>query len=128
MIELLSKLEPRQELANSIIYNELQEVTELFFFLQGQFEIGFDVNGKRFYSLRYKNSVIDLNEAGLQFNAGEVIGDYGCTMNKTSRFIYKTVTKCDGFFIRKCHWTQVLKNNSFIARALTTQIVQKYHR
>jgi hypothetical protein len=72
--------------------------------------------------------VIDLYEEGLQFNAGEVIGDYGCTMNKTSRFIYKTTTACEGFFVRKRFWDQILKAHSFIAKGLKHNIIKRYNR
>ena len=42
--------------ANTVIYNELDEITEVIFFTDGQFDLGFEVNGKRFFVLRYQNS------------------------------------------------------------------------
>ena len=72
--------------------------------------------------------VVDPDEERLQFNAGEAIGDYGCTMDKTSRFIYKTTTVCEGFFIRKRFWVQVLNSNAFIAKGFKHNIVKRYKR
>ena len=40
----------------------------------------------------------------LQYNSGEAIGDYGCTYNKTSRFIYLSKTLCEGFQVRRKNW------------------------
>jgi hypothetical protein len=42
----MSNLEPCIESENTIILNELEEVNEIYFFLTGKFEIGFDLNSK----------------------------------------------------------------------------------
>jgi hypothetical protein len=44
MLNLLSCLEPREEKANKILLNELDEVNEVFFFTNGMCETGFEIN------------------------------------------------------------------------------------
>jgi hypothetical protein len=39
---------------------------------------------------------------------GEPIGHYGCVFNKPSRFLYKSVTATDGYFIRKRNWNEII--------------------
>ena len=52
MLNLLSCLEPREEIATTILLNELDEVNEVFFFTQGQCETGFEINRIQNYVLR----------------------------------------------------------------------------
>jgi len=85
----MQQMEPRFEHANKIILHELDEITEVILFVDGQFDVGFDVNSKYYFQIRYQNSS-KWNEKSY----GAAIGDYGCSMNKNSRFIYRTATKC----------------------------------
>lgn len=52
MVELLSQLEPRRESKMSVLYAELEEFTEIFFFDKGQVEIGYELNRKKYFVLR----------------------------------------------------------------------------
>ena len=106
-------MEPRFELAETIIFYELSEVTEVIFFVDGKFDLGFEINGKLVYVIRYVNSSTKSK------SFGEGIGEYGCTLNKTSRFIYKTAAFCDGFYIRKKKWSDLMEENSYVAKAYT---------
>lgn len=99
---MVQQLEPRFEYEETIIFQELDEVTEVIFFVDGKFDLGFEINGKEVYVIRYVNSTHK------QKSFGEGIGEYSCTMNKTSRFIYKTASFCDGFFIRKKKWNDLM--------------------
>ena len=78
MMDILFSLEPRIELANKILFDELEEMNEVLFIDNGVFEIGYDFNGEKKFPIRYKNTT--------------VIGAYGLTFNKRSQFIYRTVT------------------------------------
>ena len=103
LTDLVKKLEPRFVPTDTVIYSELDEITEVIFFTDGKFDLGFEVNGERFFVLRYQNS--------LKRNVksyGEAIGDYGCTFNKNSRFIYLTQMRCEGYFIRKLYWKEIM--------------------
>ena len=57
-----------------------------------------------------------------------MIGDYNCTFNKSSRFLYRTASFCDGFFIRKRHWKSLLQNNSFYAKSLLIKIEDQHQK
>ena len=87
MMGLLRCLEPRKIQADVIIYDELDDFTEVRFIHSGKVKIGFHLNHKQYYALMKQN--------------GFVIGDHGCTFNHKSCFIYRSHTVCDGFFIRK---------------------------
>ena len=68
MLNLLSKLEPRIEEPNSIMYEELNEINEVIFLCKGTIKIGYEFNGVRKFPLVYKNA--------------NVIGAYNCSFNK----------------------------------------------
>jgi hypothetical protein len=91
-------MEPRFEFKGAIVYSELEEVTEVVMFMNGKFDLGFEINEKKVFVLRYTNSSRKMKQSGA------VIGDYGCSFNKSSRFIYRCASFCDGFYIRKKYW------------------------
>ena len=63
----MRNLEPRIEMEGSIIFEELDEINEMIFVLNGTIDIGFDINRLRKYVLR--------------FDSNYVIGAYHCTFN-----------------------------------------------
>jgi hypothetical protein len=129
IINLLKYLEPIKFDFNKIIYDELEEVSSVYFFKNGIFDVGFDINGKKHYVLRYKNFVVDYSITdALQMNAGEIIGDYNVTYQKASRFIYKTRSVCEGYEIRRKNWDSILNANDFIGNALRKQINKRHIR
>jgi hypothetical protein len=95
MLDLLQHLEPRYEEKDITILDELDEVSEVVLFVRGKFDIGFEVNGKRRFVKRFTNSSTSAS------NAGAMIGAHGVSFHKRSRFIYKTASRCEGFFMRK---------------------------
>ena len=109
MTDLMQKMEPTFVAPNSVIYNELDEITAVIFYNDGKFDLGYEINGKCFFVLRYVNS------STAEKSRGEAIGEYGCTFNHTSRFVYKSSSFCEGFFVRKRYWTDVLKEHTFVA-------------
>lgn len=46
MIELFQQLEPRFEPKGSVLYNELEEIQEIFFHEKGSIDCGFEINRK----------------------------------------------------------------------------------
>jgi len=67
MNDFLKSLEPRREFQNVILYNELDEFHEILFFTKGQVDIGFEINRKKYFTLRRTKNFI--------------MGDLGCTFN-----------------------------------------------
>lgn len=112
MTELLTRLEPRKEKADTILFTELDDFTEILFFNKGQVDCGFEINRRKMYVLRKKKAI--------------VIADHGCTFNHKSNFIYKTKTDCEGFAIRKNHWMNILDQSADIAEQLKAKIVSTY--
>lgn len=112
MIDILQSLEPRSEPKNEILINELDEQNEVLFFNNGTYEVGYEINRVKKYVLRFKDS--------------NVIGAYQCTFNKRSMFIYKTVTICMGYSIRKVYWQQIFKENIGLADEFTERISREF--
>lgn len=46
MVQLFSSMEPRCEQADTILFRDLDEVTEVSFFTKGIVKIGFEINNK----------------------------------------------------------------------------------
>lgn len=109
---MLQSLEPRREEKDTILINELDEVAEVIFFINGTYEIGFEINRRQHMVLRYK----DCN----------VIGAYGVTFNKRTLFVYKTYTECKGFFIRKTKWIELIDNHKEISDHLKDAVRKEY--
>ena len=51
-------LEPRIQPGNTIIFNELDEVNEVIFFMSGAIDIGFEINRTQNYVLRIDNNIL----------------------------------------------------------------------
>ena len=102
--------------------NELEEHSEVIFIQEGAYDIGFEVNGHHYFAIRYTNSAIGLKSSGLP------IGQYGCSLNKQSRFNYKASSNCEGYFIRKHKWVKTLKNNTIIAESWLPDITKQQMR
>ena len=94
MIEIMRSLEPIRVEKGSTLYREQEEMTEVYFFMKGVFDIGYNINLETCFALRYKNY--------------SVIGAYAVTFFKRSAFIYKTTTNCTGYFIRRKTWCKIL--------------------
>ena len=63
------------------------------FFESGRYNVGYSVNRKEEYKLSYEGV--------------NIIGAYAVTFDKRALFIYKTVTQCTGYFIRKINWKNI---------------------
>jgi hypothetical protein len=95
-MDILFSLEPRFEDQGTILFDEMEEVSEVIFILEGQYDIGYTINR----SYKYK----------MRFNRVDIIGAYGATFNKRSLFIIKATEKIQGYFIRKKNWIKVIRN------------------
>jgi hypothetical protein len=100
IIHLLVHLEPFRENKYVKIIEELDEFTILQFVNKGKIQIGFELNNE----VRF----------ALQFNNGIVVGAWGCSNNERSKYVYRTKTNVEGFFVRKYNWLDVLNSNQKI--------------
>ena len=109
MMELLGALEPKQFNIDEMIYNELDDFSEVLFFQKGKAKVGFYVNHKKYFVLMKQN--------------GFTVGDYGCTFNRKAAFIYQAHTMCDTFFIRKRQWHALMDEDNEINIQLKQRII-----
>lgn len=94
MQQILSNLEPRQEFEGTILFNENDEINEVIFFMKGIVDIGFMINRKETFCLRlHKDSLL---------------GAFNLCTNKRTKFIYKSMTHCQGYFIRRSNWKSIM--------------------
>ena len=54
MLEILQKLEPRMARAHEIIFNELEDVSEILFYDKGQIDLGYEIDKKKLFKLRFR--------------------------------------------------------------------------
>jgi hypothetical protein len=97
MLAVLRNLEPRQEEPDVALVEELDEFNEVVFFMKGFYRVGYSINNQNhFYPEAFSTNVI---------------GAYGATFYKRSLFMYKTHTRCEGFFIRKKSWQEIIQDD-----------------
>ena len=101
MMDVLKNLEPRFEPAGSILFEELDEINEIFYVSKGQVDIGYELNKAKKFVIRYTDKT--------------VIGGYNCTFSKKAIFVYKCRTECEGYTIRKLPWLEILETYEEIA-------------
>lgn len=94
MESLLKRLEPRREEKETILLRENEEVNEVLFFVSGIFVVGFELNKKSYYLIKFQKQ--------------NIIGEYNITFKKRAMFNYKSKTLCTGFFIRRSKWLELL--------------------
>jgi hypothetical protein len=52
---IFNHLEPIEIQANELIFEELEEVNQAYFFLKGTFKVGFKINDQTYYPLIFQN-------------------------------------------------------------------------
>lgn len=97
MMDIMQNLEPISLPKKKFIFDELEEVQLIYFFMKGTYEIGYSINLEKKFMLRYKNY--------------SVIGIYNVTFFKRSPYIYRSATPCSGYFIRRHKWRDIMENN-----------------
>jgi len=112
MMDILRTLEPRQENANTYLFKELEDVNEVIFFNKGSYDIGFEFNAEEHFKVRYQNS--------------NLIGAFNCTFHKKSQFIYKTFSRCTGWFIRKTRWIEMIYAHEAVSDEFQDMIKKDY--
>ena len=64
---MVLNLEPRHYIINEMIHEELDEVNEFLFILKGNFDIGYEINKKKFYRIKFGPNNV-LGAFNLHFN------------------------------------------------------------
>jgi hypothetical protein len=110
----MTYLEPRRVNDQEIIYLELDDVSQIDFFLEGNIDLGYEMDKKKVFKLRFK-----------KFN---VIGSIYATFDRKALFICKAASICTGFMIRKGHWLRILQNYPDISKPLKYKIIKDFQR
>lgn len=114
MQHIMSKLEPRQEAEDTILFNENDEINEAIFFITGKVDLGYMINKKDIYCLRLQKD--------------SLLGAYNLNVNKRTKFIYKTQSLCKGYFIRRSNWKEIMGDPELkvVTRAFEKSVYQYY--
>jgi CRP-like cAMP-binding protein len=114
MTGLLANLQPRFELAGAIIFEELEEISEVIFIQKGNMDIGYELNKRKRFVLRFHNH--------------SMVGAYNCSFNEPSIFIYKCQSNCEGYSIRKEEWINLLNMDEDINDWLREKVKSHYFK
>lgn len=80
--------------------------------MHGKIDIGFNFNSQIKYIIRLSNP--------------QVLGDFYCMFDCKSQFTYKSLTNCQGFFLRKAKILDLLSKFTDIQTAMLTKVKKKY--
>ena len=100
MILLLKKLVPRHYYENQIIFEELQEISEITFVEKGSYYVGYEIN--RVKKMR------------LHFPPGNILGGVNCVFLKKSWHIYKCKFEIHGYAISREDWMEIEEKYDFM--------------
>lgn len=99
IMSMVRSLEASRYQQGYIFLHELDEVNEVIFIMEGQYDIGYSMNRRQKYVMRYgKNH----------------IGAYAVTYRCRSLFIYKASKDSTGYFIRKKNWQDIMQNQEYV--------------
>lgn len=114
MTNLLKSLEPRQEDAFTMLFEELDEIREVIFIEKGECDVGYEINKKKKFVIRYSTAT--------------VIGGFNCTFNRRAIFCYRTKTLCEGYSVRKNKWMELISEEEYpnIAATLKKNVETDY--
>jgi hypothetical protein len=99
---------------HKIIFNELEDISEIFFFDKGSIDLGYEINRKKMFKLRFK-----------EFN---VLGAFYVSFERKAMFITKAYTACTGYSIRRNNWLQTLKDIPDVARPCKHKILHDFYK
>ena len=84
----------------------------MLFISKGKIDIGYEINRKPTYALRFENGV--------------VIGSYNCLFNRRSKFIYRCKTNCEGYSIKKSDWIEIICEDEEIKKYIHLNVETLY--
>ena len=93
MVFFLRILEPIQLKKGMVLTKEMEQVNMTYFLMDGQIDVGYEVNLRKFFKIRYRGYF--------------QIGGFECSYNRRSQVTYKSSKNSDGFFIRKKNWSAI---------------------
>ena len=92
MVCILKSLKPRICFDKETIYEEHKDLDEVLLFESGNFDLGYEIDRKIFYKLRFKNRT--------------GIGAFYVTFGKRTMFFCRANGECKGYSIFKRQWLE----------------------
>jgi len=62
----------------------------------------------------------------IKFPKEKIIGAYEMTLNRRTEYVYKTLDHCQGFFIRRRNWKNLLTDHEAITSGMHDTVVKNY--
>ena len=112
MIEVLQKLEPIFIKSKTVMYNELDDVNEVTFIQQGQYDVGYEINKQVHLKMRFPNKT--------------VIGQFEVCFDKRILFIFKSFHDCKGYIIRKQNFRDLENEHFMLYQGLKNKALFNY--
>jgi len=97
MMNLMNLLEPIRFDKGSLLFDEMEEVSEIYVLIKGEVKIGFRINHRQSFALKGDDMFF---------------GAYNVTYNKRSMYVFRISNKFKdnyGYFIRKKNWMYLTK-------------------
>lgn len=96
MIKMFRSLNPIYFKPKEQIHRELEEVHEILFLEDGFVDFGFEINNRSKYCVRKKRCILGIFES---------------TYERRAYMITRAYNFCEGFYIRKNHWRNLMMEN-----------------
>ena len=97
-----------------IIYEEGQNQDEILFFEQGNYDLGYEINGKLKYKLRFRHRI--------------GIGAFYVTFGTKTKYNCKANGDCKGYSITKREWLASLNKFPQIEKSFKLKLLQDFHQ
>lgn len=114
IIALVKKLEPRHFIINQIIHEELDEVNEFLFILKGNFDIGYEINKKKFYRIK--------------FGPNNVLEAFNLHFRLRTQFVYRAGSAMNCFSYSKRNWNKLMSQFPEFNRQLSIKIFHLFEK
>lgn len=114
MIEFLKSLVPRHYVENEIIFQELQEISEITFVEKGSYYVGYEIN--------------KVKKMKLHFPPGNIIGGVNCVFLKKSWHIYKCKFEIHGYAVSRENWMKIEEDYKFMINEVNKKMFISYNK
>ena len=95
-MQLITGLEPRYFKPHTLLYEQLDEVNEFYFVRKGFFDVGYEINNKKVYKMR--------------FGPKNVIGAFNVMFNMRSQETIRSSSAIEAFGYRRSNWKKLMNN------------------
>lgn len=113
MIMFMKGLQPRQFKKGEMIYQELDSAEEIYFIMQGRYDIGYELN----YCKRYR----------IQFGERTVIAGFNVANDQRINFNYRAHSYISAYSIRRKTWKELQKDHELFTQHMNFTFLTNYN-